>query len=85
MRLEPLAVAHAEGLWASSREPGLWTYLPVAPFGGVDDVRRWIDDSLQAQRNGTDIPFATVRRSDGRGYYRVCHDGPVFRAEAVVL
>jgi len=26
-----------------------------------------------------------VRRSDGRGYYRVCHDGPVFRAEAVVL
>lgn len=66
VRLEPLAVAHAEGLWASSREPGMWTYLPVAPFGGVDDVRRWIDDSLQAQRNGTDVPFATVRRSDGR-------------------
>lgn len=26
-----------------------------------------------------------VRRSDGRGYYRVCHDGPVFDTGAVVL
>jgi N-acetyltransferase len=66
VRLEPLAEAHAEGLWTSSQDAGMWTYLPVAPFGGVDDVKRWIDDSLQAQRNGTDVPFATVRRSDGR-------------------
>lgn len=66
VRLEPLSPAHAGGLFAASRDPDIWTYLPVPQFESVDEVQRWIDESLQAQRNGTDVPFATVRSTDGR-------------------
>ncbi len=66
VRLEPLAPRHAEELFAAGRDAGIWTYLPLPPFGSIDDVRRWIDESLRAQSAGTDIPFATIRLSDGR-------------------
>ncbi len=65
VRLEPLAPRHAEGLLAASRDPGIWTYLPVAQPGSVGEVQKWINDSLQAQLAGTDVVFATVRRGDG--------------------
>lgn len=66
VRLEPLAPRHAEELFAAGRDAAIWTYLPLPPFGSIDDVRNWIDESLRAQSVGTDVPFATIRQSDGR-------------------
>ncbi len=66
VRLEPLTLDHAEGLFATSGDPSLWTYALVPQFAGVSDTQKWIEDALLAQRNGTDVPFATVRRRDGR-------------------
>ena len=42
--LEPLAVAHVDGLWTALRAaPGsLWTYLAVGPFASRDALAGWI-------------------------------------------
>jgi RimJ/RimL family protein N-acetyltransferase len=66
MRLEPLAPQHAEGLFAASRDPAIWTYLLVQQYASVAAVHDWIAEALRAQAAGTEVAFATVRRSDGR-------------------
>lgn len=66
VRLEPLRVEHAPALHAAGADASIWTYMPRAAFADLEDVRKWIDEALQAQRNGTDVPFVTVRRSDGK-------------------
>jgi N-acetyltransferase len=65
VRLEPLASRHEAGLFAASREPGIWTYLPYRQPTHVDEVQQWIDEAQRAQQAGTEVAFATVRRSDG--------------------
>jgi RimJ/RimL family protein N-acetyltransferase len=66
VRLEPLGRQHAAGLFAASRPPEIWTYLSRAPFADQIDVEGWIDEAARAQEAGSEVPFATVRRSDGR-------------------
>jgi RimJ/RimL family protein N-acetyltransferase len=66
VRLEPLAPQHAEGIFAASRDPAIWTYLLIPQFASVAAVNDWIAETLRAQAAGSDLAFATVRRSDGR-------------------
>ena len=66
VRLEPLAPPHAEGLFAASRAAGIWTYLLVQQFVSVAAVNDWIAEARRAQAAGSEVAFATVRRSDGR-------------------
>jgi RimJ/RimL family protein N-acetyltransferase len=66
VRLEPLVPDHADGLFEASQDPVIWTFLPMPQPTGIGDVRKWIDDTLSAQRAGTDVAFATVRSSDGK-------------------
>jgi N-acetyltransferase len=66
VRLEPLKLEHAEALLAAGREPVIFKYLPIPPFASVEAVRDWIDGALRAQAAGTEVAYATVRRSDGR-------------------
>ncbi|WP_438479042.1 GNAT family N-acetyltransferase [Oleiharenicola lentus] len=65
VRLEPLSLAHAEGLFRASVDPVIWKYLAIEPFKTVADATAWIDEALRGQAAGTDVPFATVRKSDG--------------------
>lgn len=66
VRLEPLAPGHAEGLFAASRDAVIFKYLMIPPFDSVAAVGAWIDEALRAQAAGTEVAYATVRRSDGR-------------------
>ena len=65
VRLEPLAARHAEGLLAAGRAPAIWTYMPVPPPDTVGEVQKWIEDAQRGQKAGTELAFATVRRTDG--------------------
>ena len=44
----------------------IFQYLMIPPFDSVATVEAWIDEALQAQAAGTEVAYATVRRSDGR-------------------
>lgn len=65
VRLEPLTHGHAEGLFAAGRDPAIFKYLLIPPFASVGAVEEHIDEALRAQAAGTEVAYATVRRSDG--------------------
>jgi len=64
VRLEPLSLQHVPGLVAAAAEdPALyaWTSLPLdAPA-----MTRYVDTAVRSRDEGTALPFATVRLSDG--------------------
>jgi len=64
IRLEPLALSHADALTAASAaDPSLyqWSAVPV----GRDAVRRYVETALELREAGTVLAFATVRIADG--------------------
>jgi len=64
IRLEPLDHRHAEGLVAASAvDPSLyqWSLVPV----GEAAVKRYVDTALRWRDEGTAVPYAIVRLSDG--------------------
>ena len=66
VRLEPLAPAHAQDLFDSSRKPEIWEFLIAAPIGTLEEMRGWIDKAMKQMAAGTQIWFAIVRRIDNR-------------------
>jgi RimJ/RimL family protein N-acetyltransferase len=64
VRLEPLAPAHADGLWAASRDPRTWTWLSIAQPPTREELDAFVGAALEAAAAGAEIPFATL--ADGR-------------------
>ncbi len=65
VRLEPLAPAHAAALAEAIADGGLdalWYTIVPAPAA----VPAWIESALAQQAAGRALPFAVVRRRDGR-------------------
>lgn len=66
VRLEPLSLAHAPGLFASAQDETIWRWMPAPMFPSVASVETWIAEALQDQSTGASVAFATVRVSDGK-------------------
>ena len=66
VRLEPLTMGHAAGLFAASQHEAIWRWLPIPMFGSVATVEAYISDALREQVGGGTVAFATVRQSDGK-------------------
>ena len=64
VRLEPLRLAHVDGLIAASAgERDLYRWSPVPQ--GKAEVTRYIETAMGWQTAGTAFPFAIVRADDG--------------------
>jgi RimJ/RimL family protein N-acetyltransferase len=66
VRLESLALTHAEDLFRAGRDAVIWKYMPRPPMASVDDARTFIGEALAAARDGSAVPFAIVERASGR-------------------
>src|SRR5947207_2589521 len=66
VRLEPLTLAHAPGLFTASQDETIWRWMPAPMFPSVAAVETWIAEALQDQSTGASVAFATVRASDGK-------------------
>jgi RimJ/RimL family protein N-acetyltransferase len=50
VRLEPLAAAHADALFAAQAgDDALWDYMAVGPFTDAEAWRRWVDASAAGE------------------------------------
>jgi N-acetyltransferase len=65
LRLAPLELRHAEALAPIGRMPEVWEFLSYGPFPDAEQMRAHIGALHERQALGTDLPFVTVRRSDG--------------------
>ncbi|APX74519.1 GNAT family N-acetyltransferase [Achromobacter insolitus] len=63
VRLEPLAAGHAAPLAQVGLHPELWKLQPE-PVQTLDDMQRYVDRALAAQREGHCLPFVIVRQED---------------------
>lgn len=66
VRLEELAAEHEDGLWEASRDERAWRWLSLPQPQTRRDFRAYVDAALASAAAGTEIPFATVRVTDGR-------------------
>jgi N-acetyltransferase len=60
VRLEPLDLGHADGLWEASRDPRTWRWLSIVQPSTRAEMDTWVDAALAEAAAGTEIPLATV-------------------------
>lgn len=65
VRLEPLRIEHAAGLYEASRDPGLWTYKLVAQPASLAEMEQLIASILQSEQAGACLPFAIMSLERG--------------------
>jgi RimJ/RimL family protein N-acetyltransferase len=66
VRLEPLAREHLPALVAAASAPGIFQWFLTKPLSEPAAMSAWFEEALRNHAAGTEVAFATVRRSDGR-------------------
>ncbi|HEV8338664.1 MAG TPA: GNAT family protein [bacterium] len=64
VRLEPLSLEHHDALCRVGLDEDLWRLSPIL-VESAEEMRRYIETALQAQADGTALPFAIVERGSG--------------------
>jgi RimJ/RimL family protein N-acetyltransferase len=65
VRLEPLRAQHLDDLFAASRDPRIWRWLPIVQPRTLAEFRPWFEGALEGAAAGLEIPFATVSQATG--------------------
>jgi RimJ/RimL family protein N-acetyltransferase len=65
VRLEPLTLAHLDGLCAVGLDPDLWQWTTALVLTR-EAMRDYVETALAWQAAGTALPFATVERATGQ-------------------
>lgn len=66
VRLEPLTIEHTADLTLAGQDESIWQYMLYGSIHTHDQMRAWIQDLLDRQKAGTDLPFAVVLLKTGR-------------------
>ena len=66
VRLEPLAAAHVSDLTVAGQDDGIWHLMPYGLVRTEEKMAAWVQDVLERQVQGTDLPFAVVLQETGR-------------------
>jgi N-acetyltransferase len=64
VRLVPMTREHVPALWQAASDPELWRWT-VSQLRGEDDMRRYVEEALTAQAQGTALPFVTTDAATG--------------------
>jgi RimJ/RimL family protein N-acetyltransferase len=60
VRLEPLELRHADGLWEASRDARTWQWLSIVQPSTRRELDAWVDDALASAEAGTELPLVTT-------------------------
>ncbi len=67
VRLEPLAEAHATGLFAAGGpDEEIWRYMTVGPMRSEEEMLEYVRNMLHLQARGHEIPFCVMDLASGR-------------------
>jgi N-acetyltransferase len=80
VRLEPLGLAHGDGLWEASRDTRTWEWLPIPRPPTRSAFDAWLESALAAARAGTELPLATIRGGQPVGSTRFLALRPAHRS-----
>ncbi len=63
VRLEPMSLEHAHGLYNRGRNAADWQYLPRSCFVDLSDTRQWVEEALAAPDQ---LPFAIIEQGKNK-------------------
>ena len=63
VRLEPLERAHADRLWAASRDPRTWQWLSIVRPETREELEAWLAEALAARDAGRELPLVTTSQA----------------------
>lgn len=66
VRLEPLGESHIPDLAIAGNNEDIWRYMLYGTIRTEADMRGWVEDILNRQRRGTDLPFAVIHLGSGK-------------------
>ena len=64
VRLEPLTADHLDAFCEVGLDPSIWAHN-ASPVRSREDMAKYIDIALKAQKKGDQLPFATVLQDSG--------------------
>ena len=65
VRLEPMSSEHIDGLWEAGKFEQIWSYMSIV-MNTPEDTRSFVEQALQNQREGTELPFVIISLETGR-------------------
>lgn len=65
VRLEPMSPEHIDGLWEAGKFEQIWSYMSIV-MNTPEDTRSFVEQALQNQREGTELPFVIISLETGR-------------------
>ena len=66
VRLEPMSLEHAHGLYNRGRNAADWQYLPRSCFVDLSDTRQWVEEALAgAAEGGIGGELGVIQVDDG--------------------
>lgn len=65
VRLEPLSMAHYDGLAAVSAEPALFRYMSFGSLADPARLRAWMETTVREPEQGIAVAFAIIDRATG--------------------
>jgi len=65
VRLEPLSLAHLDGLAKVAFDPAIWRWTLARPTT-IDGLRAWVEAGVRNREAGAELPFATIEQASGR-------------------
>ncbi len=65
IRLEPLSLSHVPDLARVGCDESIWRYMLYGNIRTEADMRAWVEDLLERQRRGSDLPFAVIHLESG--------------------
>jgi RimJ/RimL family protein N-acetyltransferase len=66
VRLEPIGLHHVADLALAGRDDDIWRYMPYANIADEAGMRVWVQEMLDRQAAGNDLPFAVHHLAAGR-------------------
>jgi RimJ/RimL family protein N-acetyltransferase len=66
VRLEPLSLSHIPDLTVAGRNEDVWRYMLYGNIETEEQMRFFVEDLLERQSRGTDLPFTVVHLESGR-------------------
>lgn len=63
--LVPLSKDHVPHLLSAAKDPRIWTYMRTGPRVTAESLSEMVDQVLQSQEAGLDLPFTTFYRPHG--------------------
>ncbi len=66
VRLEPLDFRHVPDLTIAGHDESIWRYMLYGYPDTEEKMHAWVEDMLQRQARGTDLPFAVIFKENGR-------------------